>query len=151
MLNASRRLAARKAVRIGAAAAVALGTVGALGMAKAPATTAGGCRPSISKQFFGKAVEPYTGKLTSVFRYTLTSCRGMRVRILTYGATQQSITVPGRNGKRADVILGFKTLKDYVSEDSPPPPAADRTSARPSAGTATGSPRARSSCSSRTA
>jgi aldose 1-epimerase len=28
--------------------------------------------------------------------------------------------VPGKNGQEADVILGFKTLKDYVTEDSPP-------------------------------
>jgi aldose 1-epimerase len=123
MLNASRRLAASKTVRIGAVAAFALGTVGALGFARAPATSAGGCRPSLSKQFFGTAIEPYTGQPKKVFRYILTSCRGMQVKIITYGATQQSITVPGRNGKRADVILGFKTLKEYVNEDSPPPPA----------------------------
>ena len=28
--------------------------------------------------------------------------------------------MPGRNGRAADVVLGFKTLKDYVTEDSPP-------------------------------
>ena len=28
--------------------------------------------------------------------------------------------MPGRNGKTADVVLGFKTLKDYVTNDSPP-------------------------------
>jgi aldose 1-epimerase len=31
--------------------------------------------------------------------------------------------VPGRDGRKADVILGFKTLADYVNFDSPPPPA----------------------------
>jgi aldose 1-epimerase len=44
----------------------------------------------------------------------------MQVRVLTFGGIIQSITVPGRNGQPADVVLGFKTLADYVAEDSPP-------------------------------
>lgn len=122
MLNALKRLPARKAIRIGAVAAFALGTVGALGMARAPAASARHCSPTVSKQFFGTAIEPFTGQPTKVFRYTLTSCAGMQVKLLTYGAIQQSITVPGRNGKKANVTLGFKTLKDYVAKDSAPPP-----------------------------
>jgi len=75
---------------------------------------------SISKEFFGDAVEPYTGKETAVYRYTLTNARGMSVDILTYGGIVQEINVPGRSGREADVILGFKTLNDYVTEVSPP-------------------------------
>jgi aldose 1-epimerase len=44
----------------------------------------------------------------------------MRVAILTYGGIVQSITVPSRAGRPTDVVLGFKTLHDYVTEDSPP-------------------------------
>ena len=121
--DAGARLRRHSVAGVAMAAVLALGVTGSLAMRQAPATSGSGCSPTISKQFFGKAVEPYTGKLTPVFRYTLTNCRGMQVKILTYGATQQSITVPGRNGKRADVILGFKTLADYVNFDSPPPPA----------------------------
>ena len=44
----------------------------------------------------------------------------MSVQILTYGGIVQDIWVPGRNGQRADVVLGFKTLQDYVNFDSPP-------------------------------
>jgi aldose 1-epimerase len=112
---------ARPAVRIGAAAVMAAGVLGALAAGPASAAPAAHCAaPTVSKQFFGKTIEPYTHKLTSVFRYTLTNCRGMQVRILTFGAIQQSIVVRGRNGKKADVILGFKTLQDYVAKDSPP-------------------------------
>ena len=68
----------------------------------------------MSKQFFGKTIEPYTGKNTAVYRYTLTNCRGMQVQILTYGGIVQSINVPTARGREADVVLGFKTLKDYV-------------------------------------
>jgi aldose 1-epimerase len=76
----------------------------------------------MSRHLFGRTIEPFTGKLTPVFRFTLANCRGMRVNLITYGADQQSITVPGRSGRKADVILGFRTLREYVAEDSAPPP-----------------------------
>jgi aldose 1-epimerase len=103
-------------------AALALATVGSLAaMRSAPATHAGGgCAPTVSKQFFGKTIEPYTGKNTSVFRYTLTNCKGTQVKILTYGGIVQSVNTPSRRGAEADVVLGFKTLQDYVKFDSPP-------------------------------
>ena len=44
----------------------------------------------------------------------------MKVQIITYGAIVQDIWAPGRNGVPADVVLGFKTLADYVQFDSPP-------------------------------
>jgi aldose 1-epimerase len=109
-------------LRVGAVAALALATVASLGaMRSAPVVKAGGsCSPTVSKQFFGKTIEPYTGKNTAVFRYTLTNCNGMQVKILTYGAITQSISVPSRHGRDADVVLGFKTLQDYVNFVSPP-------------------------------
>ncbi len=111
---------ARPAVRIGAAVVLAAGVLGTMATGPVSAAPASHCAPTVSRQFFGRTVEPYTGKSTKVFRYTLTNCRGMQVRLLTFGAIQQSITVPGRGGKRANVILGFKTLKEYVTKDSPP-------------------------------
>jgi aldose 1-epimerase len=112
-------------IRTGVAVAgvIGLAAVGTLGMRLAPAAPAhaGHCSPTISKAPFGKTVEKYTGKLTQVWRYTLTNCRGMQVKIITYGADQQSITLPGHGGP-VDVILGFRTLHQYVTEDSAPPP-----------------------------
>jgi aldose 1-epimerase len=109
-------------LRIGAVAALAIASVGSLAaMRSAPAVKAGGgCAPTVSKQFFGKTIEPYTGKNTAVYRYTLTNCNGMQVKILSYGAITQSIVVPSRHGKEANVVLGFKTLQDYVKYVSPP-------------------------------
>ena len=75
---------------------------------------------SITKQSFGSTTEPYTGKLTPTFRYVLTNSHGMSVDLLSFGAITQAINVPGKNGKTADVVLGFKTLPDYVANDSPP-------------------------------
>ena len=50
----------------------------------------------------------------------------MSVKILTYGGIVQAINVPSRYGREADVVLGFKTLQDYVTEDSPPVTATRR-------------------------
>jgi len=108
-------------IRIAAAAVLGIGLVGALAASQASAAPAHQqCSPTISRQPFGKTVEPYTGKLTQVYRYTMTNCRGMQLRLLSYGGITQSITVPGRHGQEADVVLGFKTLQDYVNFDSPP-------------------------------
>jgi aldose 1-epimerase len=86
-----------------------------------PAARAGGSGGlSISKQYFGSTIEPYTGKETSVYRYTLRNARGMSVQVLTFGGIIQDINVPNRYGHVTDVTLGFKTLQDYVTEDSPP-------------------------------
>ena len=103
------------------AAAAALGTVAAASAhpAATPAKTVHG-HASITRQVFGTAVEPYTGDPTTVYRYVLTNAKGMSVDLLSYGADTQAINVPGKNGKVADVVLGFKTLKDYVDYVSPP-------------------------------
>src|SRR5262249_41712772 len=106
------------------AALVAMAVGGPLAPPQAQAASTKPAAPhsglSVSKQFFGKTVEPYTGKNTAVFRYTLRNGNGMKVQIITYGATVQTIWVPGRNGRKADVVLGFKTLADYVKFNSPP-------------------------------
>jgi aldose 1-epimerase len=114
----------RRLVTIGLAAMVAIAVGGSLAATQAKAVSAkpaaGGGGLSVSRQFFGTTVEPYTGKNTAVYRYTLRNARGMKVQIITYGATTQSIWVPSRHGRAADVVLGFKTLADYVKFNSPP-------------------------------
>jgi aldose 1-epimerase len=40
----------------------------------------------------------------------------MTARITDYGATVQSISVPDRDGKYANVVLGFPRLSDYVND-----------------------------------
>src|SRR5262245_15405465 len=122
------RLAQRRArYTLGAASAVVLavgtgGLVAATSAAASSATSAGGhCHTSITKENFGTANSgPYGGDQT-VFRYTMTNRNCMQVRVITYGATVQSITVPDQNGHLADVALGFNTLADYGNLDSPPP------------------------------
>jgi aldose 1-epimerase len=124
-IGRQRRL--RRLAILGLAAMVAIAVGGSLAatQAKAASTTsavAGGGSGglSLSKQYFGSTVEPYTGKVTPTYRYTLRNANGMKVQILTYGGIVQDIWVPGNNGQEADVVLGFKTLQDYVNFVSPP-------------------------------
>ena len=100
---------------------VALGVGGAVTATQARAASTRPAAPglSISKQFFGFAFNKYAGHNLPVFRWTLRNNRGMKVQIITYGAIVQDIWAPDRNGVPADVVLGFKTLADYVEFDSP--------------------------------
>jgi len=65
-------------------------------------------KSSVKVQPFGAIA---SGEKTDL--YVLTNSRGMTVAITTYGATVQSIKVPDRAGKFADVVLGFDTPKEY--------------------------------------
>lgn len=47
---------------------------------------------------------------------TLTNGHGVSVRIIALGAGIQSLTVPDRNGKPADVVLGYANLADYLAK-----------------------------------
>jgi aldose 1-epimerase len=111
-----------RAVRLGAAVAVAAGTAGVLGITAATAAPVRPhCSVSVSRQNFGVANSgPYGGNQV-VWRYTLTNAHCMQVRIITYGATVQSIRTADRHGNFTDVVLGFRTLADYVNLASPPP------------------------------
>jgi aldose 1-epimerase len=53
---------------------------------------------------------------TAVEAITLANARGMKATILTLGATVQSVIVPDRAGKPADVVLGYDDLAGYVAK-----------------------------------
>ncbi|MDX3864694.1 aldose epimerase family protein [Streptomyces europaeiscabiei] len=55
---------------------------------------------------------------TPVHRWTLER-GGTRVRILTYGGIVQSVEVPDRHGRSADVVLGFADLDGYLRHQGP--------------------------------
>jgi aldose 1-epimerase len=63
----------------------------------------------IQKQSFGK-----TDDGTPVDLYTLTGSRGFEVKVTNYGATIVSIKATDRQGKIADVVLGFDDLDGYL-------------------------------------
>lgn len=47
---------------------------------------------------------------------TLRNDHGLRVRVLTYGGTLQSIEVPDRSGRSQDIVLGFGDLAHYLTD-----------------------------------
>ena len=66
----------------------------------------------------GKIYENDFGKLsdgTPVKLYTLRNSRGMEARISTYGGIVTHLFAPDRKGDFADVVLGYNTLRQYVS------------------------------------
>ena len=50
---------------------------------------------------------------TPIEAVTLRGANGMSARVLTYGATLQSLVAPDANGRMADVVLGFDTVEGY--------------------------------------
>lgn len=54
----------------------------------------------------------------TVFLYTLENQNGMKVIFSDYGAVITSLLVPDRNGKQADVVLGYENLQGY-EENTP--------------------------------
>jgi len=64
---------------------------------------------NIHTESFGRTPEG-----EEVFLYTLTSTKGLRVRIINYGAIVVSMTVPDRHGKLDDVLLGHDSLDHYL-------------------------------------
>lgn len=61
------------------------------------------------------------GKLPSgeaIEKYTMTNVNGMEVSVINYGGIITNLKVPDKNGKIADVVLGFNSLDGYLT---PPP------------------------------
>ena len=88
------------------AAATAVGfmlvVTGGAAMAAAPGL-------GVTKGAFDKAPDGQ-----AVDKYTLTNRNGMEVDVITFGARVQSIMAPDKDGKMADVVLGFDNVQGYI-------------------------------------
>jgi aldose 1-epimerase len=107
----------RRAIRLVAAAALAatLGLVATVSSsADRPVLPGKPTPPSIEQDVFGTLADG-----TEIDIYTLTNSLGMEVTVLTYGGILQSIKVPDRRGRLANVTLGFDNLEDYVERNDP--------------------------------
>ena len=67
---------------------------------------------TISKREFGILCD---GTLVSC--WTLKGENGLTAEILDYGVIIRSVVVPDKNGNPVDVVLGYDTLEEYVSDD----------------------------------
>src|SRR5438105_11321209 len=64
----------------------------------------------IQKLDFGKTPDG-----TTVDLYVLRNAKGATAKIMTYGAILTELHIADRDGKFADVVLGFDNLKDYLA------------------------------------
>ena len=64
---------------------------------------------SVQKEDFGTTADGEAVEL-----YTLTNSNGLKAKIMTYGGILVSLEAPDRNGKLADIVLGYETLDGYV-------------------------------------
>ena len=103
VITGSRRL------RLSVALAATALLMAAFGLAGAGASSAAPSPPTITRAPFGTV----NGQAVDI--YTLTNADRMEVKILTYGGILQSIRVPDRRGRFANVTLGFNNLADYVA------------------------------------
>jgi aldose 1-epimerase len=63
---------------------------------------------SVEKKSWGKTADGIAVEL-----YTLTNAHGLRVKIMTYGATITAVEVPDRRGRTANVTLSLESPEDY--------------------------------------
>src|SRR6266496_2742013 len=78
-------------------------------------TIAADVQGQVTKQSFGKTPDG-----TPVDIYTLKSV-AIEARIITYGGIVQSLKVPDKSGKSADVVLGFDSIDGYTGGPKPNP------------------------------
>ncbi len=69
----------------------------------------GKVKMDIFKEEFGRLPDG-----TVIDLYTLNNSQGLRARIMTYGAIVVSLEVPDREGKVADITLGYDSLDGYL-------------------------------------
>jgi len=69
----------------------------------------GKVKMDIFKEEFGRLPDG-----TVIDLYTLNNSHGLRARIMTYGAIVVSLEVPDREGKVADITLGYDSLDGYL-------------------------------------
>lgn len=65
----------------------------------------------IEKKVWGKTS---CGK--DIMHYTMTNSSGIKVELSDIGAGIVSITVPDRNGKMEDIVLGYPNANDYIGD-----------------------------------
>ena len=51
-----------------------------------------------------------------IFLYTLRNDHGITIKITNYGGIITSVKTPDKTGKKANIVLGFKSLEDYLTD-----------------------------------
>jgi aldose 1-epimerase len=67
----------------------------------------------IEKTLYGKLPDGH-----EVYQYTLKNKSGVTMKVINFGAVITSLTVPDRNGKYEDIVLGYDSLQGYLNGKS---------------------------------
>ncbi len=84
----------------------AIGGLAAVIALAAPAEAATARRATFGKMADGRAVASVT----------LTNAHGVSATVVAYGAMLQALVMPDRAGRKADVILGYDNMGDYLAK-----------------------------------
>ena len=96
-------------------------TLGALGIGLlALASCAGGRQMPLTASGLNPADFDTTLNGKKVELVTLTNGKGMEVCLTNYGGRVVSISVPDKNGKATDVVLGYDNIRQYVDTINSP-------------------------------
>ena len=95
-------------IAIAMSASLALAAAGEQAQ-KAPPARAGVSRTVTSTLVDGKPIEVYT----------LTNAAGVQVKAMSYGGIITSWRVPDRQGRFADIVLGYDDPASYIKNNSP--------------------------------
>lgn len=87
-----------------------LGMLGA-GLMTLSGTATAADAATAKREAFGRLADG-----TPIEAVTLVGSNGVRARIMTLGATLQSFVAPDRNGKLADITLGYDDAASYMSK-----------------------------------
>lgn len=68
----------------------------------------------IKRESFGQ-----TSEGANVDAFVLENANGVKVKVISYGATIVSVEAPDRDGNIADVVMGFDDMVGYQSADNP--------------------------------
>src|SRR5579884_3099796 len=90
---------------------IALTLLGAAAVTLATPRPRAETAPKVKKLPFGKLANG-----TPVQLYVLTNKNGVQAAITNFGARLVSLKVPDRNGKLADVVLGYDSVEGYEKD-----------------------------------
>ncbi len=65
----------------------------------------------VTKEFYGK-----TASGDDVFAFSLENNRGMKVKVIEFGAIVSDVIVPDKNGNSVDVVLGYDNLNGWIND-----------------------------------
>ncbi len=101
-------MSVRRTLSILAAAIFSLGSL-IIASIQAQAQSQANSAASVEESKFGSLDDG-----TVIEAFTLRNAKGALARVITYGATLTELWVPDRNGRLADVVLGFDNLQGYL-------------------------------------